>query len=71
MPMPPAPVWVAQLLREARANARLTTREVQEQCGVSPGTLSRLETGQLNNPTLRVMRALTALYKLPPEVWFS
>lgn len=61
---------LGESLKQIRQAHGLTMREVQERSGVNKAFLSRLETGQLTNPTLRVIRALTKVYQIPPEWWF-
>jgi Predicted transcriptional regulators len=57
-----APSPLAVSLRRARHRAGLTTRDLAAAAGVSPATVSRIETGASQAPRLRTLhRILTAL----------
>ena len=42
-------------LKKARQAARLTLSEVSRRCGIDPATLSRLESGRQDNPTVETL----------------
>jgi len=53
---------LAERLSSARADARLSLRDVEKQTGVSQGNLSKMESGQQTNPTLNTLTALAGCY---------
>jgi|HubBroStandDraft_4_1064222.scaffolds.fasta_scaffold47461_4 transcriptional regulator with XRE-family HTH domain len=61
---------IGTLLRNTRRQLDLTLREVSRKSGVAIGQLSKLETDDCN-PTLKTIKALSAIYKLEPTVWFE
>ena len=70
MALPPSPTWLGHELKAVREALGLSIREVEERAGVNKSMISRMETGQLSNPTLRIIRALNDLYHLDAEWWF-
>ena len=68
--LPPAPTWLASGLKAIRESLNLSMREVEERSGINKSTISRLETGQLSNPTWRVMRAFNDVYHIDSDWWF-
>lgn len=52
-------------LKALRKAAGLTQAELAEQSGVSYSYVSKLESGELRNPTYEVMTALSAVLKAP------
>ncbi|MFF8762897.1 helix-turn-helix domain-containing protein [Nocardiopsis dassonvillei] len=55
---------VGARLRRLRNRARLTLAELSERTGVTPSTLSRLETGRVQ-PTLGQLLPLSRVYRVP------
>ena len=53
---------LAERLSSARADARLSLRDVEKQTGVSKANLSKMESGQQTNPTLNTLTVLAGCY---------
>ena len=53
---------LAERLSSARADARLSLRDVEKQTGISKANLSKLERGIHKNPTLDTLTALAGCY---------
>jgi transcriptional regulator with XRE-family HTH domain len=53
-------VW----LRRMREKARLTQSEVAERIGVTPGHVSKLESGESRQPTYDTLAGLSALFNV-------
>ena len=49
---------IATMLREARLQSRLTAREVARRAGVDVGSVTRIELGQIAQPTRDVLTAI-------------
>lgn len=63
-PPPPQPDSVTRLLRGARMQRGLTTRELASAIGVSPGFITLIETGR-KRPSVEKVRALAKVLGLP------
>jgi transcriptional regulator with XRE-family HTH domain len=55
---------LADALKDARANAGLSLREVERRTGVRSGHLSQLETGAIGKPEMAILWELAAVYGL-------
>ena len=55
---------VGQRLRALRLERGLTLDQLSEQTGISPSTISRLETGK-RNPTLELLLPISRTYRVP------
>ena len=53
---------LSSVLRDARARARLTLREVERRTGISNGHVSLIESGQVRGPSPRYLHLLAGLY---------
>lgn len=53
---------VAHRLRLLRTSKGYTLREVEERAGISNAYISKLEQGEADNPTVRVLMALCETY---------
>ena len=61
---------MAQALKLAREEKGLSLRGLAKLSEVSLSTLSKLETGTLDNPTLSTMRKLGEALDIEPKEWF-
>jgi DNA-binding XRE family transcriptional regulator len=61
---------IGDMLKQARARADLSLAEVCEAARISKGHLWELENGKQTNPSLDVMRKLSAVLAIKPEDWF-
>ena len=59
------PLWA--MLRKAREARGWSLQEAAEALGTTKGHLHALESGQSDNPTLRLVAALVIVYGLRPE----
>ncbi|MFG2052820.1 helix-turn-helix domain-containing protein [Micromonospora sp. NPDC048930] len=57
------------LLRVARTAARLTLIEAGQRCGYSAATLSRIERGRQRLTDVTVLRRLSAIFDIPPDLF--
>ncbi|MFC0505725.1 helix-turn-helix domain-containing protein [Micromonospora costi] len=57
------------LLRVARTAARLTLVEAGQRCGYSAATLSRIERGRQRITDVMVLRRLSAIFDIPPQLF--
>lgn len=51
-------------LKQARENASLTLREVENQAGISNSYLSQIENNKIKNPSPKLLYSLAELYKV-------
>lgn len=61
---------VATMLKKARAAKGLSLREAARRSGVSVANLSKLEAGEVSNPTFVTMVAVSSVYGLEASDWF-
>lgn len=57
---------LAEILRTARAESGLHVRQVATETGVSTGSISQIEQGKSQKPTLDTLLALSEVYGLDP-----
>ncbi len=57
--------WQIRLVRQRRG---LTQAELAARCGVAQSTISRLENGDLDGASLRLMRSVSRALRMPPVV---
>ena len=62
---------MATLLKMERQARGLSMREVALDAGIPLSTVSKLERGTLNNPTLSTMKRLGEVYEIEPQEWFN
>jgi transcriptional regulator with XRE-family HTH domain len=62
---------IAALLRDSRKKADLGMRELSRLSGVPVSTISKLESGALDNPSFVTMIRLSNALNLDPMAWFD
>lgn len=55
---------LAENLKRIRLEQRYTRRQLGELVGVTPGTIQRIETGEIDNPTLKTLTGLAKVLKV-------
>jgi len=62
---------VAAMLKRSRENKKLGLREAARMAGISVANLSKLESGEADNPTMVTIVRLSPVLGLRPRDWFS
>lgn len=66
--MPPSKAkQLGKLIRQARYAKGLTTRAVAEAIGINHSTISYLEKGDVDNPTIKTLKGLAGVLEIPLE----
>jgi transcriptional regulator with XRE-family HTH domain len=56
---------IGRRIRDARERAGLTQKELAERCGLSRVYVIKLESGEHDNPTIKVLQAIAKALKVP------